>query len=173
MKQKLRMIWRILRDRQVIVITEDHGRMYCDWDTRSLEDVCQMCRKVHNIALAMDKLRYIPGDLVYQKDDEGYWNIRSLSALNLALINYKNIKPIPLTSEILEKNGWRKTKIYYKLDLNNYQEVWAIEKYDYTYDILVGFKKDDILSTIKEGLKYVSELQNILFGLDLNHEMRV
>lgn len=25
-----------------------------DWDTRSLEDVCQMCRKVHDIALAMD-----------------------------------------------------------------------------------------------------------------------
>lgn len=33
----------------------------------------------------MNKLRYIPGDLVYQKDDEGHWNIRSLSALNLAL----------------------------------------------------------------------------------------
>ena len=118
----------------------------------------------------MNKLRYIPGDLVYQKDDEG---IRSLSALNLALINYKDIKPIPLTSEILEKNGWRKTKIYYKLDLNNHQEVWALEKYDYTYDILVGFKKDDILSTIKEGLKYVSELQNILFSLDLNYGMEV
>ena len=54
MKQKLRMIWRILRDRQVIVITESHGRMYCDWDASSLEDVCQMCRKVHDIALAMD-----------------------------------------------------------------------------------------------------------------------
>lgn len=40
----------------------------------------------------MNKLRYIPGDLVYQKDDEGHWNIRSLSALNLALINYKDIK---------------------------------------------------------------------------------
>ena len=54
MKQKLKMIWRILRDRQVVVITEDHGRMYYNWDTRSLEDVCQMCHKVHDIALAMD-----------------------------------------------------------------------------------------------------------------------
>lgn len=54
MKQKLRMIWRILRDRQVVLITEDHGRMYYDWDTRSLEDVCQMCHKVYDIALAMD-----------------------------------------------------------------------------------------------------------------------
>lgn len=46
MKQKLKMIWRILRDRQVVVITEDHGRMYYNWDTRSLEDVCQMCHRV-------------------------------------------------------------------------------------------------------------------------------
>ena len=53
MKHKLRIIWRILRDRQVVLITEDHGRMY-DWDTRSLEDVCQMCHKVYDIALAMD-----------------------------------------------------------------------------------------------------------------------
>lgn len=54
MKHRLRMIWRILHDKQVVVITENHGRMYWDWDTRSLEDVCQICRKVHDIALAMD-----------------------------------------------------------------------------------------------------------------------
>ena len=54
MKEKLKMIWRIIRDRQVVVITEDHGKMYYNWDTRSLEDVCQMCRKVHEMALMMD-----------------------------------------------------------------------------------------------------------------------
>lgn len=54
MKQKLKMIWRILRDRQVVVITEDHGRMYYNWDTRSLEDVCQMCHKVCEMALIMN-----------------------------------------------------------------------------------------------------------------------
>ena len=54
MKQKLKMIWRIIRDRQVVVITEDHGKMYCNWDTRSLEDVCQMCHKVHDMALIMN-----------------------------------------------------------------------------------------------------------------------
>lgn len=48
MKHKLRMIWRILHDRQVVLITEDHGRMYYDWDTRSLEDVCQMCLKIYD-----------------------------------------------------------------------------------------------------------------------------
>lgn len=54
MKHKLKMIWRILRDRQVVVITESYGRMYYDWDTRSLEDVCQMCHKVYDLAYMMD-----------------------------------------------------------------------------------------------------------------------
>ena len=54
MKQKLKMIWRILSDRQVVVITEYHVKMYCNWDTRSLEDFCQMCHKVHDMALMMD-----------------------------------------------------------------------------------------------------------------------
>ena len=48
MKQKLKMIWRIIRDRQVVVITESYGRLYYDWDTRSLEDVFQMCSKAIN-----------------------------------------------------------------------------------------------------------------------------
>lgn len=28
MKHRLKMIWRIIRDKQVVVITEDHGKMY-------------------------------------------------------------------------------------------------------------------------------------------------
>lgn len=58
MKHKLRMIWRILRDRQVVVITESYGRMYYDLDTRSLEDVCQMYHKVHDLAYIMNNIIY-------------------------------------------------------------------------------------------------------------------
>lgn len=54
MKQKLRMIWRILRGRQVVVITESYGKLYYDWNTRSLEDACQMCLKVHDMAYVMN-----------------------------------------------------------------------------------------------------------------------
>lgn len=46
MKHRLKMIWRIIRDKQVVVITEDHGKMYYNWDTRSIEDACAMCDKV-------------------------------------------------------------------------------------------------------------------------------
>ena len=53
MKQKLKMIWRIIRDRQVVVITEDHGKMYYNLDARSLEDVCQMCCETFDKAKEM------------------------------------------------------------------------------------------------------------------------
>ena len=50
MKQKLKMIWRILCDRQAVVITESYGKLYYNWNTRSLEDVCQMCCKIFDKA---------------------------------------------------------------------------------------------------------------------------
>lgn len=53
MIRKLRMIWRILHDRQAIVITESYGKLYYDWDTRSLEDVCQMCCETFDKAKEM------------------------------------------------------------------------------------------------------------------------
>ncbi len=53
MIHKLKMIWRIIRDKQVVVITEDHGRMYYNWSTRSISDVIQMCHKVCDLVLMM------------------------------------------------------------------------------------------------------------------------
>lgn len=43
---KIKVMWRIIRDRQVVVITESYGKLYYNWDTRSLDDVCRMCRIV-------------------------------------------------------------------------------------------------------------------------------
>lgn len=53
-KQRLKMIWQILRDKQVVVITESYGKLYYNWDVRSPEDVCQMCNKVYNTAYVID-----------------------------------------------------------------------------------------------------------------------
>ena len=38
------MIWRVIRDRQSVVITESYGRIYLNWCARSIEDVCQICQ---------------------------------------------------------------------------------------------------------------------------------
>ena len=48
---KLKVIWRIIRDSQIIVITESCGRTYLNWCARSIEDVCQMCQ------IAIDKAK--------------------------------------------------------------------------------------------------------------------
>lgn len=32
------MIWQILRDKQAVVITENHGKLYYSWDTRKVGD---------------------------------------------------------------------------------------------------------------------------------------
>ena len=53
MKQKLKMIWRIIRDRQVVVITESYERLYHNWDARSLDDVCRMCQMTFDKAKEM------------------------------------------------------------------------------------------------------------------------
>lgn len=53
MKKRLKMIWRILRDKQVVVITESYGKLYYNWDTRSPEDVCQMCCETFDKAKEM------------------------------------------------------------------------------------------------------------------------
>ncbi|CCZ13765.1 unknown [Prevotella sp. CAG:1092] len=48
LKQKIKMIWQILRDKQAVVITENHGKLCYSWNTRSIDDVFQMCRKATN-----------------------------------------------------------------------------------------------------------------------------
>lgn len=63
-KQRLKMIWRILRDKQVVVITESYGKLYYNWNTRSPEDVCQMCSKAYNMAGIID------GDVAYMLNNK-------------------------------------------------------------------------------------------------------
>lgn len=50
---KIKVIWRIIRDRQVVIITESYGKLYYNWDTRSLNDVCRMCQRLIRIILQM------------------------------------------------------------------------------------------------------------------------
>lgn len=49
-KLKLIMLWRIIHDKQVIVITEHHGELTYAWDTRSIEDTCKMSGRVYDVA---------------------------------------------------------------------------------------------------------------------------
>ena len=131
----------------------------------------------------MDKL-YIPGDLVMVKEsalqfakDKIFKVISSLSGgfvkvvmLNDSSTTYSisnnSVRPIPLTPEILEKNRWRSINGKYALKIKNANYV------------VLEFTEDGIYTYINENtmlfiIKYIHELQHLLFGLGLNSEMEV
>lgn len=127
------------------------------------------------------KQKYIDGDLVrytslFKEPVAEICEVRETSYLlrfmngNFAKVTSKEIKPIPLTQEILEKNGWKKSKIndcayfYYKdglfLTYTSKDDKFWFDDFDYSSSICVE-------------LPYVHSLQHLLFGLNINHEMEV
>ena len=137
----------------------------------------------------MDKLEYIPGDLVMVKKsalqfakDKIFKVISSLSGgfVKVVMLNDSSttysisnnaIRPIPLTPEILEKNGWEPTKESLGHSFKNKKyprfALWSInDKWSFTID---GVMVCNTLSC----LCYVHELQHLLFGLGFKHEIEV
>ena len=136
----------------------------------------------------MDKLEYIPGDLVMVKESalqfakyKIFKVISSLSGgfIKVVMLNDSSttysisnnaIRPIPLTTEILDKNGWNKSKIndcayfYYKdglfLTYTSKDDKFWFDDFDYSSSICVY-------------IPYVHSLQHLLFGLGINSEMEV
>ena len=125
--------------------------------------------------------KYIIGDLVrytslYKEPIAEICEIRETSYLirymngNFAKVTNEEIKPIPLTQEILEKNGWKKSKI------NDCAYFYYKDGLFLTYTSKDGkfwFDDFDYSSSICVELPYVHSLQHLLFGLGLNHEMEV
>ncbi len=149
----------------------------------------------------MKETKYIPGDLVMFKNPfepsdtcvgivKFLGNISDIILLcpytNLNLeyfIKVENIQGIPITPEILEKNGWKK-KVMSRGILNSH---WVytkpdIEEYGYFPIYIekgIGKEFDVYPFTYNKSctqityIKYVHELQHLFFGLGINHEMEV
>lgn len=128
----------------------------------------------------MNKLEYIPGDLVkfatnnytIVNFEETFLHNKICYALILtnstktAFVADRDILPIPLTPEILVKNGWKSINGKYALKIKNANYV------------VLEFTEDGIYTYINENtmlftIKYIHELQHLLFGLGLNSEMEV
>ena len=141
----------------------------------------------------MDKLEYIPGDLVMVKEsalqfakDKIFKVISSLSGgfLKLVMLNDSSttysisnnaIRPIPLTTEILEKNGWE--FMGHKVDFGGFLlDIYSkrdILPYLYYYYATKDFSVSICGEIALPDMKYVHELQHLLFGLGINHEMEM
>ena len=135
----------------------------------------------------MNKL-YIPGDLVYIHGSlriisncDGYYATYYDENEILQEVNVNVIEGIPITPEILEKNGWDK-------EGNDGSDFSLSEAFmggdeddedNYTcFQLYYQNKKDGwVIDMRGEPLKfeihYIHELQHLFFGLGINHEMKV
>ena len=154
----------------------------------------------------MDKLEYIPGDLVmtngvsggtakdvvyrvvlsdpsriFVLDDgtvlKGIVRLENLEDAKLEDEGYlyygssyvysKDIIPIPLTPEILEKNGWMLYHLYYWFVEKECLKLHLLEFDNYSWNACIGN------NVIRINMCSVSDLQHLLFGIGLNSEMEV
>ena len=123
----------------------------------------------------MDKLEYIPGDLVnyislYKEPVAEICEVCETSYLirfmkgNFSRVAKEELKPIPLTPEILEKNGWE------------YDDAtWIFKKGNISIFILLDDKTYAayLLGVRVLEFHFVHQLQHLLFGVGIKHEMVV
>ena len=149
----------------------------------------------------MNNLEYIPGDLVMVKEsalqfakDKIFKVISSLRSgfVKVVMLNDSSttysisnnaVRPIPLTPEILEKNGWKKEVmsrgvknshcVYTKPDIEEYGyfPIYIEKGIGDEFDVY-PFTGNNVCTQIAY-VKYVHQLQHLLFGLGLNSEMEV
>lgn len=112
--------------------------------------------KVNKI-LGVNTPVYNIGSYLYHISEKYNWNNEVLD---------KNITPIPLTAAILEKNGWEnKNDIYWK-------------HYPY-FDLVIYIKERELhIASVKDAIylrevKYVHQLQQGLFGLNLDSNINI
>ena len=116
---------------------------------------------------------------IEHKDKKG---VVSLSAINdeemvLGELGAVILKGIPITPEILEKNGFkvRVSRVYYtKLigDANFLQRNMAIERKLNDWAVFIRYEKMPD-SVLLRHIQYIHELQHILWALGLDAELKI
>ena len=127
----------------------------------------------------MDEL-YIPGDLVFhyipkttiKKYVKVYVcstnNVLSLEDMDGNLYDYIGVLyPIPLTPDILEKNGWKLSHGFYWSPNEEGAGIGLSSETGYVWNAYLGRQP------LRSNINSVSDLQHLLFGLGLNSEMEV
>ena len=114
--------------------------------------------------------QYIVGDIVMYKN-RIHTIIDTLGLNNYELsyvrhsVNQAELSGVPLTHEILEKNGWKKTNEYITSELEYFDT--KLTRVNLFFSISNTYRYD------KCKMLYVHQLQHLLFGLGLNSEMEV
>ena len=135
----------------------------------------------------MNRLEYIPGDLVTYngnivtiENSDGYYATYYDEDECLQEVNVNVIKGIPVTPEILKKNGWKQNGGQYSFTFKSYTGYkveyigFFIEMFKNVHDML-KYKYFQIFHENKNiyGCFYVHQLQHLLFGLGINYEIEM
>lgn len=123
---------------------------------------------------------YIKGDIVmYNNKIHTIMDTLGVNNYELSYISHPvhqlELSGVPLTPEILEKNGW--DSIGYNIDFNG-NMLNICSKRDILPDLYYYYATKSFLVSIcgkivLSNIKYIHELQHFLFGLGLNSEMEV
>ena len=128
----------------------------------------------------MDKLKYIPGDLVTIETESTKPRLVKVSNVDEDSVIYcegwgevcfyDEIKPIPLTKDILLRNGWKNDDYdWYRLPT---KRAYLYITKDITtlgeFLVCVGLDRHNLAS-----INFVHQLQHILFALNISHEIKV
>ena len=134
--------------------------------------------------------KYIEGDVVMYDNkimvikeprDGSHFDLSCpKEGLVYCLVDIDEIKPVSLTPEILEKNGWKRNGGQYSFAFKPYTGDMVeyigffIEMFKNVHEML-KYKYFQIFLENKNiyGCFYVHQLQHHLFGLGLNSEMEV
>lgn len=122
--------------------------------------------------------KYIIGDLVrytslYKEPIAEICEVHETSYIirymneNFAKVTNEEIKPIPLTPEILEKNGW---KFYHGFYCSPNEEGVGMRLSSQTGYVWNACTSQMLL---RSDINSVSDLQHLFFGLGINHKMEV
>lgn len=139
------------------------------------------------------KQKYIVGDIVMYDNkvmvvkeprDGSHFDLSCpKEGLVYCLVDVNEIKPVMITPEILEKNGWEKEVmsrgvknrhlVYIKPDIEEYGyfPIYIEKGIGDEFDVY-PFTDNNVCKQIAY-IKYVHELQHLLFGLGINHKMEV
>ena len=124
---------------------------------------------------------YIKGDIVMY-DNKIHTIMDTLGVNNYELsyiehpVHQLELSGVPLTPEILEKNGWKIEDVN-QHDFSNIVSNGVMYRAIKDKEILFFLKGASVftcpLNWRKIEIRYVHELQHLLFGLGLNSEMEV
>ena len=106
-------------------------------------------------------------------------SLLTIDTENIRSMSFENIKGIPLTKNILLKNGWKLLKHH---ERNSYDDVsWdSYHKPAETNISLIFYQEEEAFFPFlyaqeisEKPIRYIHQLQHLFFGIGLNSKMEV